>query len=301
MFVVDQRQAKAGNSGMLGLIIPESTDSSRFLAGIRRGIEAGAGRASSLLVGISEMDPWREIELLADMIRHRVAGVLVVASTGDRPAAADARLQALIAGGPPLVFVDRRPPGFEVDWITSDNELAGRSAGEALLAQGHRRIAFVWAHECVTVAARRRGLETAMAKHGLELDPQLARGGWDPARDYEGCGYLRTLELFHLPTPPTAIFTGNDAIAWGALRALRFLGRRVPDEVSIIGVDDHPLSATFDPPLSSVRQDTGSMGLLAIEQVRRRIAGDVSPAQVHLLPTTLVERSSVARLTAFSG
>jgi len=240
------------------------------------------------------MDPWREVELLADMIRHRVAGVLVVAATGDRPAGADVRLQALIAGGPPLVFVDRRPPGIEADWISSDNELAGRSAGEALLAQGHRRIAFVWAHECVTVAARRRGLETAMAKDGLALDPQLARGGWDPARDYEGCGYLRTLELFHLPQPPTAIFTSNDGIAWGALRALRFLGRQVPEDVSIIGVDDLPLSATTVPPLSSVRQDTESMGLLAIEQLRRRIAGDSGPVQVRYIPTELVTRRSVA-------
>jgi len=64
--------------------------------------------------------------------------------------------------------------------------------------------------------------------------------------------------------------------------------------VSIIGVDDLPLSATTVPPLSSVRQDTESMGLLAIEQLRRRIAGDSGPVQVRYIPTELVTRRSVA-------
>ena len=78
------------------------------------------------------------------------------------------------------------------------------------------------------------------------------------------------------------------------MRALRFLGKRVPMDVSIIGVD---ALVTTDPPLTSLRQDMEGMGLWAVEQLHRRIAGDVSPAQLHLLPTTLIERSSVARAT----
>jgi LacI family transcriptional regulator len=236
------------------------------------------------------MDSWREAELLADMAKHRADGVLVVAATGNRDAGADERMRELIAGGLRVVFIDRRPPGFDVDWVTSDNEQAGRLAGEELLAKGHKRIAFIWAHECGTFAARRRGLETALAARNLRLDPQLARGGWEPSSGYEGCGYLRTLELFHLPKPPTAILAGNDGLALGALRALQFLGRKVPRDVSVIGVD---AIAASDPPLTGIRQDVNGMGLWAAEQLRRRIAGDASAPLVNLLPTELIPGGTV--------
>ncbi len=294
MFVAEQRPRKAVSSGLIGLIIPESSEASRFMAGIRRGIEAGVGSAVPLLIGISEMNARREADLLSDMARHQVAGVLVVAATGARDMSSDARIRALIDDGLRVVYVDRRPVGMDVDWVTSDNEQTGRRAGELLLSQGHRRIAFIWAHECVTFSARRAGLEAALRAQQCSLDPLLARGGWESNGDYEGCGYLKTLELFHLDEPPTAIFAGNDPIAVGAMRALRFLGKRIPVDVSLIGVD---ALAMTEPPLTSMRQDMEGMGLWAVEQLRRRIAGDMGPARVHLLPTTLVERSSVAQMT----
>ena len=295
MFVIDRKEPAAGASGLIGLIIPESTEASRFQSGIRRGVESGVASAIPLLVGYSDLDPWREVDLLADMGRHRADGVLIVATTGVREASADQRMRDLIAGGTHVVFIDRRPTGIEADLVTSDNEPAGRLAGEHLLARGHRRIACIWAHECATFSDRRRGLEAAMLAQGCKPDPQYARGGWDPSGGHEACGYLRTLELFHLPKPPTAIFAGNDGMAVGAMRALHFLGRSVPGDVSVIGVD---AIVPNDPPLTSIRQDVVGMGLWAVEQLRRRIAGDTSPATVHLLPTELIEGRTVGAARA---
>lgn len=278
-------------SGTFGLVVPGA--GSGFIDGIRRGVERELGGAAPLLLGISEHDPLREAELVARMAADRVAGVILVPSTAERDPDADARLRALISGGLRLVLADRRID-LPVDRVGSDNHGGGALAGAHLAALGHRRIAFVYAHECGTFAERRRGWEEALRRHGVEPDPALLRGGWEPARDYEGCGYLHTLELFHLASPPTAIYAGNDAIAMGVLRALRFLGRAVPGQVSLVGTDDAGLAQLAAPPLTTVRQDCEELGRAAVALLRRRLDGQAGAPEERRVPTTLVVRASTA-------
>jgi len=279
------------SSGTFGLVLPGA--GSAFVDAIRRGVERELGSAAPLLLGISDHDPLREAELVARMASERVAGVILLPSTAQRDAESDARLRTLVAGGLRLVMVDRSID-LPVDRIASDNRGGGALAAEHLLALGHRRIAFVYAHECGTFSDRRRGWEEALRRHGVQPDAALVRGGWEPARDYEACGYLHTLELFHLPQPPTAIYAGNDAIAMGVLRALDFLGRDVPGTVSLVGTDDADLARLANPPLTTVRQDCEAIGRAAVAVLRRRLAGDAGPLEDQRIATSLVVRASTA-------
>lgn len=282
---VARRQAR---KGLLGLILPGA--GSGFLGGIRQGIEHELGGATPLLLGLSDMDPEREATLVARMAADGVDGLLLVPVTGMRGVHTDARVRAAIAGGLRTVFIDRSFEAPEVDRVASDNVQAGRLATRHLLELGHRRIACLWAHDCPTFADRRRGWEEALRAHGVEPDVRLARGGWEPARDYEACGYLHTLELFHLPDPPSAIFACNDPIAVGVLRALRFLGQAVPGAVSVVGNDDAELAQATG--LTSVRQDSEGIGRRAAALLLRRIGGDHGPVQDERIATTLTVRGS---------
>lgn len=285
MFVAAARPS----TGLIGLVVPGA--GSGFIDGIRHGVERELGGASPVLLGISDMDPSREADLVERMAADRVAGVLLVPSTGMQTAASVARLRAAVAGGLRLVEVDRSL-GLGADRVASDNRSAGAQAAAHLLALGHRRLAFVYAHECPTFDDRRAGWAEVQRAAGIEPDPALVRGGWEPVGAYEGCGYLRTLELFHLPDPPTAIYAGNDAIALGVMRALRFLGRDLPGQVSLVGTDDAELAHAATPALTTVRQDTVAIGRAAVALLRRRIAGGAGPPVDERIATTLVVRGS---------
>ena len=118
--------------------------------------------------------------------------------------------------------------------------------------------------------------------------PPLRWGGdWSARSGYRaGLALAREKDL-------TAVFAANDQMALGLMAALREHGRRVPDDVSIVGFDDLPEAEFFAPPLTTVRQDFAELGRRAMALVERVLAGD-ERATVDLVPTTLVVRASTA-------
>jgi DNA-binding LacI/PurR family transcriptional regulator len=106
-------------------------------------------------------------------------------------------------------------------------------------------------------------------------------------------GRAVTAELITLPNPPTALFVGNNLMAVGALAALRQHGRRVPQDVAVVGFDDLPWAEALDPPLTTVRQPAYDVGRQAMELLLKRIAEpDRPPVTVRLMPQLVVRRSS---------
>lgn len=104
-------------------------------------------------------------------------------------------------------------------------------------------------------------------------------------------------QLLELPEPPTAVFAVNDIIALGALRAAQTAGLRVPEQLSIIGMDDIFAAATSFPPLTTIAKPKYEIGVAAARFLLQRIDGEILDAARHsLLPCTLVERESTARL-----
>jgi len=164
-------------------------------------------------------------------------------------------------------------------------------AVQHLLALGHRRIACVTGPSHVSPSANRvTGYRQALADAGIAVDEELViRGHFDFAS-----GFAATQRLLDLTAPPTAIFACNDLMAVGALSALVQRGRRVPDDISLVGFDDIPLASYTNPRLTTVAQDQRALGTVATELLLARVKARQRPAQVHFCPTSLVLRASTA-------
>ncbi|GIG51686.1 LacI family DNA-binding transcriptional regulator [Dactylosporangium siamense] len=225
-------------------------------------------------------------------LRRRVDAVLVVAMQFTDPETADLR-----SLGVPIVAVGHDVPG--AGCVRIDDVAAATSAIQHLLGLGHRRIGMIstYADQAMFLPVaheRRRAYLDTLTAAGLPVCDELVMS---VPHGLDG-GEQAMRRLLTLPDPPTAVFAESDELAFGALSALRRTGRHV----SVIGFDDHELSALLD--LTTVRQRVFEQGVLAAGMLRRAMTvSDWTPEEL-LMPTTLVLRAStwpVAVRTASTG
>ncbi|HEY0700602.1 MAG TPA: substrate-binding domain-containing protein, partial [Micromonospora sp.] len=182
------------------------------------------------------------------------------------------------------------------DWpsVRIDDVSAGRTATEHLLQLGHRRIAHISGDPTDELAFtthidRRRGYRAALRAAGLPADPAL-----DIETQFTVSGGSQaTEELLRRGSPPTAIFAACDEMAMGAMATLRQAGLRVPDDVSVIGIDDHALAAAVG--LTTIAQPAAEQGRLATAIILGRLdrpTTDDNGGKTVILPTRLVVRES---------
>ncbi|WP_244140237.1 MULTISPECIES: LacI family DNA-binding transcriptional regulator [unclassified Caballeronia] len=170
----------------------------------------------------------------------------------------------------------------------------GHTATDYLLAAGHRRIGYINGEPYQDAARDRlKGYRTALATADLPFAPELVReGDWS-----SGAGFEQTLSLMREPNPPTAIFCANDLMALGAIEALKQLGLRVPDDVSVVGYDDQEIARHTHPPLSTVVLPNYDLGRWAVETLlqeeHNRAVGAPLRRRTVKLDGPLIERGSV--------
>ena len=194
-------------------------------------------------------------------------------------------------GQVPYVLIDPAAelPDPKVATVGATNWAGGLAATRHLLGLGHRRIAVIGGPVAMLCSrARISGYVEAMASAGVEIDPALVRNG---SFHHIG-GYQAARELFELEQPPTAIFACSDEQAFGVAEAARITGRRVPEDLSVVGFDDIPISRWFSPPLTTVRQPLAEMGRIAAEMLSTMIDGREPHGRQVELATELVVRSS---------
>ncbi len=219
--------------------------------------------------------------------RQRVDGFIAVSLE-----LSDAELAGLRAIGKPAVGIGGPLPGALT--LSIDDAAIAKLATEHLLSLGHRHIAHIGGDPLLDLdfhlpAHRRGGYEAALRSHGVEPDPLLAR----VANFTIAGGYRATLQLLGDPrVSPTAIFAASDEMAMGAIMAARDLGKRVPDDLSIIGIDGHELGDFFG--LTTVSQFPETQGRLAAEAVLQALDGESLPAHNVDLPFELVVRRSTS-------
>jgi LacI family transcriptional regulator len=262
----------------LGLVIEDV--SNPFYSAITRGVEEETrARGLLVIVGSSDEDPERERALVHLLCERRVDGLLVV------PASSDHRyLLPELDHGTEVVFIDRPPGRIAADVILLDNVGGARTAVEHLLAHGHRRIAIVADKPTISTAEERhQGYREALDAAGVALDPELVRLGANDAASAEAA----VREVLALRQPATAIFTGNNRITTGALRALSGNG-----SVALVGFDDLELAELVSPPVTVVAYDAAELGRRAARVLWERLSGEDRPPQRIVLPTTLVPRGS---------
>ncbi|MFW5801096.1 MAG: LacI family DNA-binding transcriptional regulator [Spirochaeta sp.] len=208
----------------------------------------------------------------------------------------DYELQRVVESGFPAVIMDFHE-ALTVDQIGTDNKQAAYEMVEYLIGLNHRRIAMITHARLEFTASRlrRTGYAEALAAAGIPYDESLVKIG----NFTEESGYLRAEELLQLPELPTAIFAGNDVVAYGVLSALRDNGVDVPQQISVVGFDDDFLSRYLNPPLTTMVLPAASMGAKAVDMLLHRMeAGEdqVELPKTILLPSHLVIRESAAPL-----
>jgi LacI family transcriptional regulator len=278
------RQLAGGRSHVLGLVLRQSAEQvagDATLAETLRGL-ASAARAAGSRVMVEPLAPEGTYDRL---LRSQHADGLIVSG----PRLDDPSLLELVGEGFPIVLQGSMP-GLDVPSVDVDNVAGARGAVEHLISLGHRRIACVTNARLTYTSARERlqGYRAAIEAAGIAYDDELVAEGAFDAASGEGA----TAELLRRTTF-TAMFIASDVLTLGAYGALREANRRVPDDVSIVGFDDIPLAAYFDPPLTTVRLPAFELGQAAGRALVDRIADRAVPQRT-LLPTELIVRASTA-------
>ncbi len=242
-----------------------------------------ANRGLDLLISFQKMeDNWH----VRYQDSHRADG-LILLGYGDYTLY-ESRLKQLVASDTQFVRWGSVRDDNIGATVGSDNFGAGRLAGEHLLAQGRRRIAFLGDADdhYPEFADRYRGLCAALAEAGQTADPALQRG----ALSSEGDGYAAVTAMLAAGLHCDAIFAASDLIAIGAMRGLAEAGQRVPHDVAVIGFDDIPAARLTNPPLTTIMQDLNEGGELLVETLLAAI--EDHPNANCSIPAKLVARAS---------
>jgi LacI family transcriptional regulator len=255
---------------------------------ILRGVEEWAAEhQAGVAVSAVRRGDARPASWTSALASHDTDGVILVTSE-----LTEGQLGQLRDAGIPLVVVDPvNPPPPDLASVGATNWAGGLAATEHLLALGHRRIgAIAGPGDYLCSRARIDGYRSALDRAGVTFDTALVRHG---DFQHEG-GFARGGELLRLPSPPTAIFAGSDQQAFGVYEAARQRGLRIPEDLSVVGLDDLPVARWVSPPLTTVRQPLTEMGRAAAQMLGQLIEGTALRSVRVELSTELIVRESTA-------
>jgi len=279
------RSLRTGRTRIVTLIVSDT--SSPFIGRLAVAAEDYAHSCGySLVLHNTHDDTEREAVYFESAAERAVDGVLFISATDDSPG-----LDILRSAGIPFVAVDRTPFPYDGPAVVLDNIEVGRLAAEHLLSLGHRRIAHISGPEWVHMSRERlQGFaETLDAQSaGAGLYVQKTRG-WD----YDD-GYQTMRHILADAPDCTAVFAAADVLAMGAARAIREAGLRVPQDISVVGVDDIDCAAYACPPLTTIRQSIKDLAVLGLRHLFDILDGKEPEETRIVMDPVLIVRESTA-------
>jgi LacI family transcriptional regulator len=270
-----------GRTATVGLLLEDVGNP--FSSALHRAVEDVAIPRGVMVFSASlDEDPAREQELVRAFVGRRADGLILV------PASDDQRyLNNELRAGTAIVCVDRACANLPVDSVVTTN-VSGTAEGVLHLASvGHRRIAYLGDRRSIrTARERHQGYRQTLESLDIPFDPAIVVHDLGDA----GVAEDAATTLLSRPDPPTALFTAQNNVTIGAIRALRRLGRE--DDVALVGFDDFPLADLLRPGITVVAQDPAAIGRTAAAVLFSRLSGDSTPPSLHVVPTTLIRRGS---------
>jgi DNA-binding LacI/PurR family transcriptional regulator len=272
----------------VGLVVNHS-DSIYSDAYILRLIEGMApvfnkGRCELVLIPLRQ----RAADYTEIVREYRLDGLMITNARED-----DEGMRSLSSSGLPCVVIGT-VEGLHACQIDIDNEKAAFEVCDYLLGLGHERVAMI-VHAPLSyyaATARRAGYERALRSRGILPDPALIR-----VADFtEASGYAAMQSVLAERERPTAVFAGNDAIAYGAIQAVSDASLRIPDDLSIAGFDDDFPSRFLRPALTSMTLPAATLGATAASTAIALMAGRPPPERRIMLETVLSVRESCRRI-----
>ncbi len=276
------RSLATARTTTIGLAL--SAISNPYFGDLLRAVESACSAAGyTLLLADPHEDPEYELTVVQRLYRRRVDGVVLAPSA--RP---DAALEYLAAKAVPTVLVDRLIDAG-LDRVGTENVEPVADLVAHLAGLGHRRIALVAGHPgLATTVERLRGYRLGLRRHVLSSDPDLVVDGNSETERAR----LAVHRLLALPTPPTAIISGNNSMTIGAMTALREAGVDVPGEIAFCGYDDFPWADLMSPRPTAVAQPFDEIGRRAVQLLLARMANPLAPPVTVRLRPTFVHRES---------
>ena len=271
----------------IGLVIPDISD--MFYANIIRGVEKTSNKLGFFLnLLTTHAQAEREQQVIKLFNKSMVDGLIVMAYY-----LKDQYIDILTESGIPFVFIDYPPKNEEIYSVLVDNESGAFEATEYLISLGHKKIAFLEGSKVAWDSkARFEGYVKALKRYAIEFNPNLVENGNFTKEE----GYLATKRLLAKKEKFTAIFSANDQMAIGAIRALKEEDLKVPDDVSIVGFDNIEASSIIEPPLTTVSQPIYEMGKKTVEILVRLINKEEVKEKKIMLKTRLIERHSCKKI-----
>lgn len=296
------RQLKTGHTPIIGLLVPSIANPAFGRLAREVEIVAQERYGYRLLLGNTYRSLEKEASFVEDLLSHGVRGVIIASSLANRD-----HFESATARGLVVVSHDGRAPAGhapQIDYVSMDNGKAASLATQHLIDHGHTALVFASASgRTISRAEKIEGFLATARAAGLERSALVVER---KARSAFGDSELSELgraiaeEIAARKVRPTGIVALNDMLAIGIVSGLRDAGIAIPDDVSVVGMDDLFLSALVSPAISSVRPPVPEMAALMVERIVARLADSATPAAEFIFQPTLVMRQTVASRPASS-
>jgi LacI family transcriptional regulator len=279
------RKLAGGRTGVIGLVIPIGVSRlfvEPFFPSLIQSVTNRCNTTNrSVMFWLGEPD--YERRMINQILGNDLLDGVIVSSLRDE----DPIVAALSLSEIPFVLVGRYRNDAKVNFVDIDNQGAARTAVNYLIQIGRKKIATITGVSDMIVSKDRlEGYRLALKKAGIPFDPSLVvDGGF-----IEDGGYSAMGRLF--PQNPDAIFAASDAMAVGAIRFLKEHGKRVPEDVAVIGFDDAPFALGHQPALSTVHQPIAQLGAQAVDLLVELIENNHAEPTNRILSSDLLIRES---------
>jgi LacI family transcriptional regulator len=279
------RKLAGGRTGVIGLVIPIGVSRLFIEPFFPSLIQSVTNRCNyvnrSVMFWLGE--PEYERKTITQILGNDLLDGVIVSSLKDR----DPIVAELSKANIPFVLIGRYRENLQVNFVDIDNEKCAYNAVNYLLQIGRKRVATIIGVADTMVARERLdGYRAALAKASVAFDHNLvADGGF-----IEEGGYAAMAKLF--PHNPDAVFAANDSMAVGAIRFLLEHGKRVPEDVAVVGFDDAPFAASYKPPLTTIAQPIEELGRQAVDMLVDIIEHQPNQIQSEVLASDLIIRES---------
>jgi LacI family transcriptional regulator len=275
---------RKAQTNIIGMVINDLTNP--FYAEMAVGMERTFQAAGIVpFIANTAENPVRQDQVLKSMLEQGAAG-LIVAPARNTPPDAFKRIEL---AGVPIVFIMRRLADSRIPVVAPDNVSGGALAAEHLIAKGHRRLAFLGGNSDISVYHERlEGFRDACRRNGIADQDILVFEG-----ETNRMGGMACLNAaLDRESPPTAAMCFNDAVAFGAMIALRKRGLEPARDFAVIGFDDVVEAQHYVPPLTSVSVDTAGLGERAAHTVLKMIQTRTTRTEDQIGSVTLMVRES---------
>lgn len=273
-----------------GVIVPNVMES--IYSSIIRGIEQYTAQLNiNVIMCNSDGDTDKQKRYIKRLTISKVSGLIIVPTICKNAFDGYQLFKQLIDAKIPFVFCNRGVDGVEVPVITSNDFYGGYIATRHLIDKGYKRIAFLSQIRYKTSSERCQGYITALMEAGIPIERKLIV--LEEKRRVNQPGFYSMEQFFEAEKDVDAVFCFNDSLARGVWASVEKHGKRIPEDIGVIGYDNSPLCEMLNPKLTSVSYQSTQIGTKAAEILKKMIAGQYcSDFGLYLFQPEIVERES---------